>query len=98
VSILDKRDITNGKKKASDAAYGLAAQLLAAELNLSAGAETCQEVVDAVNAGQTLLASGGVLFDGDGNFLKGRNAGALKAEANTLAATLDAYNNGELCV
>ena len=95
VNILDKRDISSGKKKASDAAYGLAAQLLAAQLNLSAGAETCQAVVDAVNAGQTLLADN--LFDGTGNYLKGKDAGDDKAEANALAATLDQYNNGDLC-
>ena len=77
-------------------AYGLAARLLAAELNLSAGAQTCQAVVDAVNAGQTLLAD--VNFDGTGSYWKGgKNAKALRAEANAVAATLDAYNNGELC-
>ena len=95
VSILDKRDIASGKKRASDAAYGLAAQLLAAQLNLSAGAETCQEVVDAVNAGQSLLAAIG--FDGTGSYLKGKNAGADKALANELAGILDEYNNGNLC-
>ena len=95
VNILDKRDVESGKKNASDAAYGLAAQLLAAQLNLSAGAETCQAAVDAVNAGQTLLAD--IDFDGTRNYLKGKNAGALRAEANGLAATLDAYNNGLLC-
>ena len=78
------------------AAGGLAVlALLAAQLNLSAGAETCQEVVDAVNAGQTLLADIG--FDGTGNYLKGKNGAALRSEANALAATLDEYNNGLLC-
>lgn len=95
VNILDKRDIVSEKKKASDAAFGLAAQLLAAQLNLSAGAETCQEAVDAVNAGQTLLASAN--FDGTGTYWKGKNGGADKALANSLAATLDEYNNGFLC-
>ncbi len=96
VDILDKRDIQNGKKKASDAAYGLAAQLLAAQLNLSAGAETCQAVVDAVNAGQTLLADIG--FDGTGDYFKGKDKNSpQKQEANELAAILDAYNNGDLC-
>ncbi len=80
-----------GKKKANDAAYGLAAQLLAAQLNLSAGAETCQEVVDAVNAAQALLVAEN--FDGMGNYLKGRQG----RDANALAATLDEYNNGNLC-
>ncbi|MDH4116000.1 MAG: hypothetical protein OEW30_01245 [Acidimicrobiia bacterium] len=91
VRILDKRSIDDGTKRASDGAYNLASQLLAAQLNLSAGAETCQAVVDAVNAGQTLLAS--IDFDGTGSYLKGKKA----AQANALAAILDAYNNGELC-
>ena len=51
--------------------------------------------MDAVNAGQTLLA--GIGFDGTGNYLKGKNGGALRAQANTLAGTLDEYNNGNLC-
>ena len=96
VNILDKREINGrNKKMANDAAYGLAAQLLAAQVNLSAGAETCQAVVDAVNAGQTLLL--GIQFDGTGGYLKGKNGGALRAEANALASTLDEYNNGNLC-
>ena len=95
VNILDKREITGrNKKKASDGAYNLAAQLLAAELNLSAGAETCQEVVDAVNAAQTLLVSIG--FDGTGNYLRSKD-GQLYQDANSLAYTLDEYNNGNLC-
>ncbi|MDX1520666.1 MAG: hypothetical protein R3264_03485 [Anaerolineae bacterium] len=91
VNILDKRSIDDGKKRANDGAYNLASQLLAAQLNLSAGAETCQEVVDAVNAGQTLLA--GIGFDGTGSYLRGKQAN----EANALAETLDTYNNGNLC-
>ena len=76
----------------------MAAQLLAAQLNLSAGAETCQAVVDAVNDAQTLLAS--INFDGSGSFLqpKGKGGGGLLyQEANALAAILDTYNNGNLC-
>jgi hypothetical protein len=91
VSILDKRDIESGRKMASDGAYNLASQLLAAQVNLSAGAETCQDVVDAVNAGQALLAS--ISFDGTGSYLKGKKVN----DANALAATLDTYNNGNLC-
>jgi hypothetical protein len=93
VNILDKRRINNGQKMASDAAYNLAAQLLAAKLNLSAGAETCQEAVDAVNAGQALLER--VSFNGTSNYLRPRDA--LYSAANQLAATLDTYNNGNLC-
>ena len=92
VKILDKRKST-GEKMASDAAYNLAAQLLAAKLNLSAGAETCQEAVDAVNAGQALLET--INFNGTRNYLRPRDA--RYPAANQLAATLDRYNNGNLC-
>lgn len=95
VGILDKRDIVSGKKKASDAAYGLAAQLLAALLNFSAGAETCDAAVNAANAGQQLLDD--IDFNGTGNYLKGKNADGDRALANELAGLLDEYNNGFLC-
>ena len=99
VRLLNKSDVVSGKKKASDAAYGLAAQLLAAEVNLSAGAETCAAVTDAVTAGQNLLAS--INFNGSGNYLgpklKPPRTAAERTLANNLAATLDQYNNGLLC-
>ncbi len=95
VSILDQRDLNTGKKKASDAAYTLAMHLLAAQLNFAAGAETCQDAMDAVVAGEALLCQIG--FDGTGGYLKGKGAGALKAQALELAGILDSYNNGLLC-
>ncbi len=93
VSILDQRDLATGRKRASDAAYTLAMHLLAAKLNLAAGAETCPAVVDAVAAGDALLSS--IDFDGTGRYLRPRHP--LYSEALDLAATLDAYNNGLLC-
>ena len=78
---------------ASDAAYNLARNLLAAKLNLAAGAETCNAVVDAVAAGDALLSSIG--FDGTDNYLRPKKA--EYTTANSLAGTLDAYNNGNLC-
>ena len=93
VSLLDKRDIQSGRKRANDAAYGLAAQLLAAVVNLSAGAETCPEVQTAVQDGQALLEA--IEFYGTGRYLRPKDA--LYGDANTLASTLDAYNNGALC-
>jgi hypothetical protein len=93
VSILDHRDINNGKKMASDAAYKLARNLLAAQLNLAAEAETCPEVVDAVAAGNALLISIG--FDGTGKYLRPKDAEFHTA--TDLAYTLDQYNNGYLC-
>ncbi len=95
VDILDARDHNNGKKKSSDAAYTLARALLAAHLNFAAGAEVCQAALDAALAGESLLCSIG--FDGTGDYLKGKGAGALKADALCLATALDNYNNGTLC-
>ena len=93
VSILDQRDLGSDRKRASDAAYTLAMHLLAAKLNLAAGAETCPAVVDAVADGDALLSSIG--FDGSGQFLRPRDT--EYQNALDLAGTLDAYNNGELC-
>jgi hypothetical protein len=63
-------------------------------VNLSVGAHTCQVAVDAVHAGQSLLASIG--FDGAGNYLRPKD-GQLYQDANALADTLDQYNNSGLC-
>ena len=106
VSILDKADTKSGKKKASDAAYGLASQFLAAQANLSAGAETCPAVKAAVIDAQRLLdgtttVSGkSIGFTGSGDYLGSKVKGAyatLRTMATSLAITLDRYNNGELC-
>jgi hypothetical protein len=97
VEVLDKSDYVTGKSMANDAAYNMAAQLLGAQLNLSAGAETCPEIVAAVNEGQALLALIG--FEGTGGpYLRpnGQNKD-LYYYANDLAAILDTYNNGNLC-
>jgi hypothetical protein len=97
IKILGKQDQA-GKSKSSDAAYELAAQLLAAKFNLAAGAETCQAVQDAVVAGQALLDY--INFNGSGDYLGSKVKGALltkRAQALSLANTLDQYNNGNLC-
>jgi hypothetical protein len=96
VDILDKRDL-HGKKKASDGAYNLAAQLLAAELNLSAGAESCPAVISAIDDAQNLLLT--LNFDGTGSYLspKDKGARAVRDYALYLAGILDQYNNGMLC-
>lgn len=92
-AILDKRDIASLRKRASDAAYGLASQLLAALANLSAGAEICPAVTDAVTQAQALLES--ISFDGTGRYLRSRDA--LYGPAVYLEQVLDTYNKGELC-
>jgi hypothetical protein len=93
VSILDQRDLNTGKKMASDAAYTLAMHLLAARLNLAAGAESCQAALAAADAGQALLESIG--FDGTGKYLRPKQQ--QYQDALELANILDQYNNGYLC-
>ena len=92
VRILDKSTVSEGGKMASDPMFNLAAQLFAAELNLSAGAETCNAVVTAVNNAKSVLVS--AKFNGIVAYTK---KGSLANQANTLAKTLDQYNNGLLC-
>jgi hypothetical protein len=92
VSILDKSSL-DGKKRANDAAYELAAQLLAARFNLAAGAETCSALQNTVLDAQALLDA--INFTGIGSYLT--KASTNRTIALDLAATLDAYNNGNLC-
>ena len=95
VSLLDKRNINNGKKSANDAAYNLAAQLVAALLNVNAGAGTCPAATQAISDAQVLLDR--INFNGTGtNYLRPKD-GADYTTANNLAAILDAYNNNTLC-
>ena len=93
--ILDKRSIDgNNKKMASDAAYGLAAQLLAAIANQTAGAEVCAAAGQAIVDAQLLLVD--LKFDGTGSYCRKKNDPDCD-EANELAGILDTYNNGVLC-
>ena len=92
VKVLSKQD-QSGTNKAKDAAYELAAQLLAAKLNLAAGAETCTAQNTAVTNGQLLLDQ--INFTGSGSYLE--KSSNNRTKALNLAATLDRYNNGNLC-
>ncbi|MGH9891309.1 MAG: prealbumin-like fold domain-containing protein, partial [bacterium] len=97
IAILDKSTL-GGTKKANDAAYGLAAQLLAARLNFQAGAGTCPAANTAAANGQTLLDQ--VNFTATGDYLGPRVTGPALTQRNqalALAATLDQYNNNNLC-
>jgi hypothetical protein len=95
VYLLDKRDISgNHKKMANDAAYGLAAQLAAALLNVNATAATCPVPTTTIDAAQELLAD--INFDGSGNFLGPKVTGAALTQRNnalSYAAILDDWNN-----
>jgi hypothetical protein len=112
VNLLNKSDL-RGKKRANDAAYNLVTALLAAKLNVSAGA--CQpdsaqmddagygeyeSIIDVVAAADDLLIA--VDFDGYGSYLspKETKKDPQKTQAQTaltLAGILDAYNNSMIC-
>ena len=96
VYLLSKLQIT-GQKTRGDAAYLLAAQLLAAQLNVAAGVTACQPEIDGViDEARLLLASEG--FDGTGGyFMRGKGNKGDSPErtlALELAQVLDDYNNG----
>jgi len=100
VLLLDKRQL-NGKnrKAASDAAYAMVAQLIAAKANLKAGADECG-ILPTITAADELLNTIG--FNGEGSYLSPKDTKkpadkALAEEAHMLAGTLDEYNNGLLC-
>ncbi|UCD99194.1 MAG: hypothetical protein JSV42_00270, partial [Chloroflexota bacterium] len=98
VDLLDKTNWFSGKKAANDAAYGMAAQLLAAKANTTAGAKQCTALSEAVLAADNLLSS--INFDGTGDYLGPKVKGDLQTKRNeaiSLADTLDKYNNGLLC-
>jgi Tol biopolymer transport system component len=92
VRLLNKSTINAGKKMSSDAAFNLAAQLLAANLNVKAGALTCPSAISAINDAQALLAA--VHFNGISH---DKLSAAQTTQANSLASTLDRYNNNLLC-
>jgi hypothetical protein len=77
-----------------DSIYRLAATLLTAELNLSAGAETCPAAEEAVLGGHHILANAG--FDGGGHTGESLSEEVAAAVPRTVAL-LRAYNRGELC-
>lgn len=89
VNLLNKSTMTGGVKKASDPLFNMTAQLVAAELNIVAGAASCSKVNTAIADANALLVKYG--FTGD------TYAGPLsKADANlarNLATELDNYNN-----
>jgi len=92
VRILNKSRIDNGAKMASDPAFNLAAQLLAAKLNIVAGAGTCSAANTAISQAQALLDA--INFNGVTHLTM---TSTQKTQANALASQLDKYNNNTLC-
>lgn len=92
VALLNKQTYSGGKKVASDPAFNVAAQLLAARLNVQAGAGACVDATSAMTTTQTLLAA--LKFDGNTHTaISASDALTL----NTQNAILDDYNNNRLC-
>ena len=97
VRLMDKSTIDKGTKKASDPAFNLAAQLMAAELNYTAGAGKTPTATTAIN--QAVLLLGKYKFDGSevgGTYTGGTHtpiSAADQTTMNNLAKTLDDYNN-----
>jgi hypothetical protein len=97
VALLNKSDISSGKKMSSDPAYNLAAQLTAVELNIQAGAGVCSTLLTYRAQSQALLTK--YNFNGTGSYTTGQNKMTASDAnlANFLASKLDAYNNDLLC-
>jgi len=97
VRLLNKSTTDKGTKMASDPAFNLAAQQLAAELNYTAGAGKTPTATTAIN--QAVLLLGKYKFDGSevgGTYTGGTHTKISAADAttmNNLARTLDDYNN-----
>lgn len=94
VRLLSQID-TAGQVRPDDAAYDLATQLFAAQLNLAAGAEYCPAVDGAVKGGQLLIIS--LAFEGSGKYLGPEDASEDTDLARSLAGRLARYNVGDLC-
>ena len=102
LEILDMRVVTinpsvgDGKKLASDPARQLARNLLAAQLNLGAGACSNSVILDAVLQAEQLLDK----YDVDGKSTTAypiNKRGADATLARNLSSYLDRYNNGMIC-
>jgi hypothetical protein len=93
VNILNKTTIDGKTKKASDPLFNMAAQLLAAKLNVTAGAGLCPAGQTAITQAQALL----VKYHWNGLTYTGTLTAADKTAAGNLNTLLDQYNNGTLC-
>jgi hypothetical protein len=83
----------SGTKKASDPLFNMAAQLLAAKLNINAQAGVCSALIPALNGAEDLLDK----YGWNGNTYSPSLTAADATLANGYATTLDKYNNNQLC-
>lgn len=95
VNLLNKTTINGRTKEASDPLFNMAAQLLAAELNVQAGAGSCAASTSAITQAQQLLVK--YSFNGTAPPYTPKLTSADATLANSLATSLDKYNNNLLC-
>ena len=94
---IESDDIFQGTKKTKgDTRPQLAAQLLAAQLNIKNGAVTCSDATDAIADAQAALIALNYNGLGDGEKPK-KNTALTKSEVNAIKDVLDDYNNNLLC-
>ena len=74
---------------------GMAAQLLAAKLNVASGALTCAAITTAISHADSLL--NGISYDGPAGVNVVGNKHAQRADFVSTASSLDKYNNNILC-
>jgi len=84
--------LTLNGEETDDPLYDLAAQLLAAELNLNLGAATCPIAEEAAVGGHMVLSS--VNFNGTGIYF---TTAEVSSAVPLLLELLQGYNSGELC-
>lgn len=89
VNLLSKSQMTTGTKVPGDPLFNMTAQLVAAELNIVAGAAHCSKVDAAIVAANALLSK----YFFDGNTYHPALTKADRVLANNLATELDNYNN-----
>jgi plastocyanin len=92
VDLLSKSTLS-AKKMSSDRLFKVAAELLAADLNVAAGAGVCPSAAAAINQAQALLLK----YNFDGNTYSPKLSAIDTVVASQLATTLDDYNNNLLC-
>ena len=93
VNVLNKTTIDGKTKKSSDPLFNMAAQLLAAKLNVLSGAGTCSAATSAIAQASNLLAS----YSWNGLTYTPKLTASDAALANNLNTLLDKYNNNKLC-
>lgn len=94
LNLLELRSLS-GEDRSEDPLYALAAQQLAAQLNLAVGSEVCHGLVDAVLGSQKLLVELG--FDGEQGGITTDSQEEFRGDALLYLEALQQYNQGSLC-